>query len=90
MSLREVPLGMQPPRNVKNYRVQKLEKPDSCEVCKKRYHGMVSEVGNVPQLSCSLACSNPERPCWCDRVHPDGICDSFERGDPKEKSPRKF
>jgi hypothetical protein len=70
------------PRKVQNYRVQELVKPDSCEVCEKRYLGMVSEAGNVSQLSCTLACATPNTPCWCDQVHPDGICDSFKRGDP--------
>ena len=72
---------MRMPKNVVNYRVQ--EAPDSCQNCKKRYIGMVSEVGNVPQLSCSLACHNPEDPCWCDQVDFMGICDAYERGNPE-------
>ena len=85
-TLRDVPPSERPPRNVVNYRVQKLRKPDSCEVCRKRYEGMVSEVGCVPLLACSLACANPKTPSWCDQVDPDGICDAFARGDPKTKS----
>ena len=73
---------MRPPRNVVNYHVQ--EAPDSCQNCRKRYLGMVSEVGSIPYLACSLACSDPKKPCWCDRVDPLGICDAFERGQPDE------
>jgi hypothetical protein len=71
---------MRPPRNVANYRVQ--EAPNSCQNCKKRYLGMISEQGNVPILACSLACRNPDRPSYCDEVDPMGICDAHEKGNP--------
>lgn len=65
------------PRNVKNYRVQEI--PDGCHNCKKRYLGMVTEVGNIPILGCKLACCTPKHPCFCDEVNPFGICDDYEK-----------
>ena len=62
------------PRNVENYHSQNV--PNGCWNCDNRYCGMVSEFGKS-FLSCGLACKNPQKPSYCDKVNYFGICDSW-------------
>ena len=63
------------PRNVEGYFVQEI---DGCRNCANRYNGMANIFGQFI-LSCSLACFNKEKPCWCDEVDPLGICLSYKK-----------
>ena len=58
-----------PPRNVTGYHVQGL--PDGC------YNCVSVHCGQEEQLGCTHGCATPQRPMYCDEVHPLGKCDRW-------------